>query len=456
VTTTATTPWAPAHRSLTVGVVMMVTVVAFQAMGVGTALPAVARDLGGLSAYGWAFSGFLLASIVGMVAAGQIADASGPVRPFTLAVLAFAGGSVLASAASSWGMLIAGRALQGLGDGASIALVYVSVARAYPAVLYGRVMALLSTAWVLPSLLGPGLAGLVAEHMGWRWVFLMLLPLLPVAFALALPGLRGLERPAAATPRASRLPAAVALAVGAGGLLAALQLGWRVGLIVGAASLGLGVPAFLRLLPRGTLRLRRGLPSSIAARGMVAVGFIGADAFLPLALTRLHGLSIAQAGLLLSAGSLSWSAGGILQGRLDGRDGGTGRPRRVRLGGAILTAGLLITAYGLVATDAGWPLALAGFVVAGLGIGIGYPSVGALALAQAPGGAEGSVSSALQLSETIGVAIFTGAAGAIVALGIHRGWPGETAITVIFGAAAAIAAATVLAGRRVVATTRSR
>jgi MFS family permease len=413
-------------------------------------LPAVARDLGGLGAYGWAFSGFLLASIVGMVGAGQLADATGPVRPFTLAVLAFAGGSVLASVSSSWGMLIAGRALQGAGDGATIALVYVSVARAYPPRLYGRVMALLSTAWVLPSLLGPGLAGLVAEHLGWRWVFLMLLPLLPVAFALALPGLRGLERRAAdAASGNGRLVAAVALAAGAGGLLAALGLGRALGAALAAASLGLGLPAFLRLLPGGTLRLRRGLPSGIAVRGMLAVGFLGADAFLPLALTQLHGLSISQAGLILSAGSLSWSAGGILQGRLDGRDGGTGRPRRVRLGGAILAAGVLVTGLGLVATGAGWPLATAGFVVAGLGIGIGYPSVGALALSQAPAGAEGGVSSALQLIETIGVAIFTGVAGAIVALGIDHGWAGETAIAAIFAAAAGLAAVTVLAGRRV-------
>jgi MFS family permease len=442
-------PWAPAHRALTIGVVMMVTLIAFQAMGVGTALPAVARDLHGLDAYGWAFSSFLLASVVGMVAAGQLADTVGPVRPFTVAVMSFAGGSVLAALAGTWGVLIAARALQGIGDGAIIALVYVSVARAYPAVLYGRVMGLLSTAWVLPSLLGPGLAGIVAEHLGWRWVFLMLLPLLPVAFFLALPGLRGLAPPSGGAPSRSRLPAALALAAGAGGLLAALKLGWPVGVLVAAVSLAVGAPAFRHLLPDGTLRLRRGLPSGIATRGLIAVGFLGADAFLPLALTRLHGLSLSQAGLVLSAGSLSWSAGGILQGRLDHGDHGTGRPRRIVVGGAILTTGVLITGAGLVWS--GWGLALAGFIVAGLGIGMGYPSVGALALSQAPDGAEGSVSSALQLSETIGVAVFTGLAGAVVAAGLARHWPGTTAIAVIFAAAAALAAGTLVAGRRVVA-----
>ena len=447
---TAPSPFAPAHRSLTIGVVMMITIVAFQAMGVGTALPDVARDLDGLSAYGWAFSGFLLASIVGMVAAGQAADRTGPVRPFTAAVMAFAGGSIVASLASSWAMLIAGRALQGIGDGAVIALVYVSVARAYPPVLYGRVMALLSTAWVLPSLLGPGLAGLIAEHAGWRWVFLMLLPLLPFAFALALPGLRGLGRPEGG-PSDSRLPAAVALAIGAGALLAALQVDMpAVGIALAAGGLALGLPAFLTLLPEGTLRLRRGLPSAIAVRGLVAVGFLGADAFLPLALTRLHGLSVAQAGLVLSAGSLSWSLGGVLQGRWDRLDSGTGRPRRAVLGGATLTTGVLIAGVALVAS--GWPVAAAGFVLAGLGVGIAYPSVGALALSQAPKGAEGGVSSSLQLIETIGVAIFTGLAGAVVAAGLERGWAASTPILVVFAAAGVLAAAAIPAGRRLGAT----
>jgi MFS family permease len=447
---TAPSPFSPAHRSLTIGVVMMITVVAFQAMGVGTALPAVARDLHGLGAYGWAFSGFLLASILGMVGAGQAADRRGPVRPFVLAVLAFAAGSVVAAAASSWAMLIAGRSLQGIGDGAVIALVYVSVAKAYPPVLYGRVMALLSTAWVLPSLLGPGLAGLVAEHAGWRWVFLMLLPLLPVAFALALPGLRGLEG-GSAEAGPSRLPAAVALTAGAGALLAGLQAHapLAAAALVGG-GLALGLPAFLRLLPDGTLRLRAGLPSGIAVRGLLAVGFLGGDAFLPLALTRLHGLTLSQAGLVLSAGSLSWSLAGMLQGRLDRRDDGSGRPRRVVLGGAILTTGVVATGIGLMTA---WPLAAAGFVVAGGGIGLGYPSVGALALSQAPQGGEGGVSSALQLIETIGVAIFTGAAGAIVAAGIDRGWPLTTAIAIIFAAAAGLAVAAVPVGRRVGVTT---
>src|SRR4051812_50135993 len=73
--------FAPRYRALSVGVLMSVTIVAFQALGIGTAMPAIARDLGGLGLYGWSFSAFMLASIVGTVAARRAADATGPARP---------------------------------------------------------------------------------------------------------------------------------------------------------------------------------------------------------------------------------------------------------------------------------------------------------------------------------------------------------------------------------------
>jgi MFS family permease len=190
---------------------MSVTVVAFQSLGVGTVMPAVARDLGGLGRYGWAFSAFMLASLIGSVAAGQDADRAGPVRAYAAAVVAFAGGSVLAAVASSWDMLLAGRALEGLGAGALVVVTYASASGAYPPAMYGRMLALMSSAWVLPSLAGPAVAGLVADHTTWRWVFVLLLPFLPVAVAVALPGLRALTRPDAAAP-GRRLPQALALA----------------------------------------------------------------------------------------------------------------------------------------------------------------------------------------------------------------------------------------------------
>jgi MFS family permease len=430
---------------------MMVIVVAFQAMGVSTALPAAARELHGLGGYGWAFSGFLLASLVGMVGAGQAADSRGAVRPFLGAVVVFAGGSVLAAVAGTWAQLVAGRALQGLANGAIMSLVYVAVARSYPPVLYGRVLGLVASAWMLPSLIGPGVGGLVAEHFGWRWVFLMLLPLLPVAAILPLAGLRTLEHAQRRTVD-SRLPAALALTAGLGALLGALQV--RSPLASGAlavAGIVLGGPAFRRLLPAGTLRIRRGLPAGIAVRGLIAVGYVGADAFMPLALTRVHGLSLAQAGLVITAGSTTWNLSALAQGRLDRRDAGAGRAGRIVLGAAVLAVGAAITTVGFVLPQLTVAVPIVGWMVSGFGVGLAYTSVGALALSQAPAGAEGGVSAALQLIEAIGVAVFAGVGGALLAAGLEHGWDTTTALGLVFAGATACALAALPAGRRVVA-----
>ena len=147
--------FAPRYRAMSVGVLMSVTIVAFQALGVGTVMPAVARELDGLEHYGWAFSAFMLASVIGSVAAGQDADRAGPLRAYLGAIASFAAGSIAGRAsAGSWTLLLAGRALEGLGAGALGVVTYASASRAYPPEMYGRMLALMSSAWVLPSLRG--------------------------------------------------------------------------------------------------------------------------------------------------------------------------------------------------------------------------------------------------------------------------------------------------------------
>jgi MFS family permease len=437
------------NRPLTVGLLMMVTISAFQALGVGTVLPAAARELGGLDAYGWAFSATMLASVAGNVAAGQAADGRGPVRPFLAGSAVFAAGCVVAAAAGDWPVMLAGRALEGAGLGAIGALTYVALARAYPPEQYGRVLALTSAAWVLPSLVGPPLAGVIADVLSWRAVFVLFLPLVPVGIALTLPSLRRMERGPQAARAPSRLGRAAALIAGFGLFLFALELDPVPALVLGAGGAALAAPALRRLLPAGTLRVARGLPASIAVRGALAVAYLGCDAFLPLALVRLRGLTLTQAGLVLSAGSVSWSLGAIVQGRRDRRDKGAGRAARALAGAAVLGAGLALTAPVLVDDALAPGLAVVGWVVGGLGMGLAYSSIGALALAAAPADEEGSVSSALLMVETVSVAVFTGLGGAVIALGLERGWDGETALGVIFAAGVAAAVGAVTAGRRV-------
>src|SRR6202012_1924759 len=188
--------WAPARRALTVGLVLAVTFVAFEALAVATILPLVGRHLGDLRLYGWVFSSFLLASVVGIVVAGTLADRVPLGRPMLAGLALFALGLVIGGTAPDMPVLVAGRAVQGLGAGVVPAGAYVAISRCSPEQSRPRMFAVLSTAWVVPGLAGPGIAALVAEAVGWRWVFLGLLPLVVATGALVVLALRNVPPPA--------------------------------------------------------------------------------------------------------------------------------------------------------------------------------------------------------------------------------------------------------------------
>src|SRR3954470_9619202 len=172
-----TQPFGRSRIGLTLGIILTVVGVAFEALAVATVLPAVVADLGGLNLYGWAFSAFLLTQLVGIVVSGLLADERGPALPFALGVILFSAGLIVGGLAPSMPALIAGRALQGLGGGAISSTAYVAIGRGYAEQAKPRMLALTSTAWVVPGLVGPGIAGLMAEALGWRSVFLVLAPL---------------------------------------------------------------------------------------------------------------------------------------------------------------------------------------------------------------------------------------------------------------------------------------
>jgi MFS family permease len=103
--------WAPGRRALTVGLVLAVTFVAFEALAVATILPTVGRQLGDLRLYGWVFSAFLLASLVGIVVAGSMADRAPLGRPMLAGLALFCAGLVIGGTAPDMAVLVAGRAV---------------------------------------------------------------------------------------------------------------------------------------------------------------------------------------------------------------------------------------------------------------------------------------------------------------------------------------------------------
>jgi MFS family permease len=454
----ATGVWEGERRGLTIGLVMTVTLVAFEGLAVATIMPAVRRDLGGFGLYGWAFSAFMLASLVSTAIAGRAADAHGVGRPFTTGVAFFAVGLAIGAAAPSMLILVAGRAVQGLGAGAVGASAVTTVARGYPVELRPRMFALMSTAWVVPGLLGPGVSGVVADTLGWRWVFAGLLPLIAVSAAVAIPRLRRLGAPTRANDGAegehqsgARTSTALVLAVTSGMLLAGLSTHhlWMAVPLIIVGGIG-GAASLSRLLPAGALLARPGLPTAVLLKGVVTFAFFGTDAFISLAVTSVRHQSVTVAGLALTAATLTWTAGAWL----NAHQAATVPPRRlIAFGLTLIGVG---TALMLVALSPAAPLLtiVLAWGIAGLGMGVAYQSVTLAVLAEAPEGQEGEASAAQQLADVLGIAIGTGVVGALVSFGDAAGWSVATSLRAGFTVTLAMAIIGIALTRRLAASGR--
>ena len=409
--------WAPERRLLTAGLIGLVTAAAFEGMAVPTVLPAMVRELGGLDLYGWAFSAFWLTNIIGITLAGSDADRQGPARSLVIGTILFAAGMVVSGVADGMPAVITGRAIQGFGSGAIGSVVYAAIARAYTPAARPRMIALVSSAWVVPGLVGPALAGFVTDAASWRWVFLgIVVPVLVMGAAVypQLASLGRVERTTAPARRdARRALDAAQLAAGSTLIITALSIGQPilavVLLLVGGA---LGVTALRHLLPAGSLRLAPGRPSVVVAVFAVAFAFFGTEAYVPLTVVEVRGGSVTLGGLALSASAVTWTAGAWLQARAAA---GSVRRTVVVAGAAIIGIGIGITSLVLLP---GAPLLVAalGWGVAGLGMGLAYSMLALLMLESAPPGEEGISSAALQLMFTLGTAFGAGVGGAVIAL----------------------------------------
>ena len=431
--------FAPQYRALTVGILLSITAVAIEGMAVATILPSVAQELGGIEAYGWAFSAFMLTSLLGAISAGQTADRHHVSMPARIGFLAFSLGLVVASLAPGWPVLLVARAVQGFGAGCLSAVAYVAVARGYPEALRPRLLAMLASAWIMPALIGPAIAGQIAEHFSWRVVFVGIVPAVAVGAWMLLPSLNQLSGVVASAQRGGsaplaepsapdaaepgRLPTALRLTVGVALVLLAASLPVAPWLAVGVAVVGvvLAVPALRALLPDGTFTGKTGGPAAVAVRGLLAFGFFGAEALIPLGLSTQRGLAASLVGLSLTAGALAWVSGSWLQEHAEAASNGSIVQRAIRAaGGLVLIAAGIVGVAATIATP-GVPveLAIVAWAVGGLGIGVAYPASTLTALGTAEGGQEGTAASSLQVAETLGIATGTGAAGALVAMSVH-------------------------------------
>jgi len=287
-------------------------------------------------------------------------------------------------------------------------------------------------------------SGAVAVAFGWRWVFLGLLPLVVLAGTMTVRPLRELGAPGGDEPVDRRLKA-LTLVVGAGLVLAgASSHSVVVAAVLVVAGAVIGARAFVQLVPPGTTRLVRGLPAAVALRGLATFAFFGADAYVAFTVTSVRHASIALGGIALTAATLTWTAGSWVQERGVVR---VGPQRFVRVGLLVIAAGIGLM---IVVAQSAAPatVAVVAWAIGGLGMGLSYAPLSLVVLAEAPKGGEGTASAALQLCDTLGVALGTGISGAIVAAGATFAWTRAGSLTIAFALCAGIAVLTAIGAAR--------
>ncbi len=436
----ARSPLSRPFRWLSIGMFSLVFLAAFENMAVTTIMPLVARDLDGVALFALAFAVPLAAGVIGMVLAGNWTDRAGPLPSLVTSAVLFVVGLLIAGTAPNMIVFIVGRFVHGIAGAAVIVPLYVIVARVYPEALRARVFAGFAAAWVIPSIVGPAIAGVVAEALSWHWVFLGVIGLMLPAAAMMLPPILRVRDLVQGDPGVrwslARAGWAVLTAAAALGVSLSKELGepWR--WLVAVACVAVVVVAVRPLLPPGTLRGERGLPATVLLRLIVAGAFFGSEIYLPYLFIERYEFSPSLAGAVLTGAGVSWAAASWLQGRMGDRVSNT---QAVQVG-----AGLLAVSLGVVLAVAAFTLspwiAFVAWTFAGAAMGFMYPRFSVAVLKLSPKSAQGFNSAALSIGESLGAAVAL-AVTALVASALAVGaFTAEFAVTVVIAVVAVVLA----------------
>jgi EmrB/QacA subfamily drug resistance transporter len=408
---------------------------------VGPALPAIQPALGvGTRAAAWIFTIYVLFNLIGNVLMARLSDMFGRRRIYILAIGLFAFGSLLVALAPGFGALLLGRAVQGLGAGGVFPVAAAAIGDTFPPERRGGALGLIGAVFGLAFLIGPLLAGVLLRYAGWRWLFVVNLPIAAVVIGLAA---RLLPSARPAVRRRFDIPGMVVLAA----LLAALVYGIsQIDTARFAASLAsLAVWPFLllalALVPLFWLiERRRADPvlrlSLLANRQIALAGALSGGAglseaavvFVPPLVVAAFGVSSSTASFMLLPVVLAMAVGAPLAGRMLDRVGSR----------AVILVGTGLIAIGMLLVDA-FAASIALFYVAATLVGLGLAVLlGAalryIVLNEAPPSERASAQSFLTLSSSIGQ-MTGGAMVGAVAASYGGGVAGYSAAFVVVGVA---------------------
>lgn len=396
------TPWTPLEISLLIGSVLLITLAAFEGLATTTIMPNVVQDLDAESWFSLASGATLAAQIASTVVAGGLADSKGPRAVLVAGLVFFTTGLLVSAFSPTIALFTLGRLIQGIGGGLVIVPLYVFIGAIADPSHRPFFFAAFSLAWVFPGLVGPAIAGWVAASIGWRPVF-WAVPILAAFAVIPLISVLRKLRTHHLTPAPLKRLLFLALLAGTGVLL--LQLSGALGgtelILLSLSGLFLSALSLPKLLPKGALRLHRGVPSAIMTRLAAMGAQAGGAAFLPLILQRVHHWEADSAALAVTIGSISWATGATLQSRF--RDPGI-RMRLPLIGTILLAVGLTPTLLLVAPTMPVWPSML-GWFLCGAGTGLMHSTLSVLALELTPSREHGKVSSWLQVADSAGSAV---------------------------------------------------
>lgn len=386
------------------GSVALITCFAFEALATTNTMPHVISDLGSEQWYSLAAGVVLAGQVISTVVAGAVCDAKGVKPPLIGGILLFTAGALSAGLAPSLGFFIAGRAIQGMGGGLVLVPLYVLIGALVEPRRRPMFFAAFSYAWVIPSMIGPALAGYIVDIWHWRPVFYLIVPVTLFALIPLAPVLRRLDPPDTDVLAIPHLLPGVLTASG----LIALQLSggftgttmW-VAFMAGAVCLAYALP---RLFPAGTCRAEIGVPGLVATRFLLMGALVGAEFFLPLVLDRVHHWNASTTGWAIALGSITWTIGSWAQTKVVSPD----RRRVLPIAGATsVTVGTIIAGT-LPLSGLSPIIGLGGWALIGLGMGLTIATTSDLALAITEQASHGTVSASLQLADSTGPALTMG------------------------------------------------
>lgn len=363
-------------------------ITALQALVVATVLPQVARSLHGYAFYGYAFSGYLIAQFIMTPVAGAWVDRFGVRRILLVSYPMVALGLAFSGSATSMGMFIGARVLEGAAGGMDAVVAFSAVAKLFPEGQRSRMFALFSTMWAVPAVAGPVAGAFIAQTLGWRWAFYLFIPLIAVSAALVVPNVQH-------TP----------------------------------TSESRAIDAVKMLFSRGVLIAERGIPAGIAAFFFLFAAFFGADGFVPLYLTHERQQPLIIGGLSVMLSALAWSGASVAVPRLRAQFAPS---TIVSIGALCLIAG----SAGLVCTtliSLSIAAIFACWTIGGVGIGLAYNTILSEVFERAEGGREGALASVALMSALLGMVFGTGLGGLALTVAQHWGYSIASGLTGAFG-----------------------